>query len=268
MFNALVKIANHLDRLGHYEAAGIIDQIIKSASVMTARSNLFSALKNDDRDAAMNALTQLIGVSSNPAADLGLDTEGYKDVTNYIRLGDLPGARDELGIGMNVEIEDDPEKINPFTGQPWTTKTQPQPSAQGLWVGREKISTDEDMEQLAKILKDIASVAGNWKDAQFGGVDVDLNAGYVDFIAQLPTRRDAGMFKDMLLLKKAFKSDSKTHNFIYKMYGSGLVLVEEPNGVEVKMAVQSDFNTEDVPYTAKPELELIREMVLRYVLGI
>ncbi len=135
MITKLVKLANHLDSIGEHDLADQIDAIVKSAALLSARNSLIDALKNDDTKKANDAIMELVSQiprGSNAADELGISSKEFKELANAIHTGDLESARKVFNVGKAVSK--DPNKINPFTGQPWPSgevKEEPKQSDTG-----------------------------------------------------------------------------------------------------------------------------------------
>ena len=98
VFARLSKIAGELDKKGHYALADQCDQIIKTA---LTHSHITKALKEDDHEAALNALSTFVSripYGSTPGQELGLTDDEFRSFALAIRKGNLDEARRIFGV--------------------------------------------------------------------------------------------------------------------------------------------------------------------------
>ena len=86
----LVKVANVLDFHGLFTEADEIDALIKEAA--SRYNHLIRALKEDNLGAVKSLMSHI------SPSDLRLTDDEFRRLAKFIWLGDLPGARELLGI--------------------------------------------------------------------------------------------------------------------------------------------------------------------------
>lgn len=123
----LAQISEQLDSKGLYAEADVLDSIIKTA---VSQSNLIRALKGDNSEKAMRALTEFISslpYHASPDKELGMTRDEFREFANAIKSGKLDKARELYGVEKDTQnegimdlFEGHPEleeKLdNPFTG--------------------------------------------------------------------------------------------------------------------------------------------------------
>lgn len=118
---SLIRIANHLDQNGFYAEADIIDSIIVIAANIAAKNTFIKALKDNDLEAAYNAIVGLSG------EDFGMTHDEFRKMTSKLSAINRGGVwpddvmddiRKMLGVSKNVDLN--PATHNPLTGQPYS----------------------------------------------------------------------------------------------------------------------------------------------------
>jgi len=88
---SLIKVANELDKIGSYDEADKIDELIREASVAHTNT-LIKALKENNLEVAMKIMSHV------SASELQLTDDEFRSLARFIWNSDLEGARELLGV--------------------------------------------------------------------------------------------------------------------------------------------------------------------------